>query len=359
MSRPSKLIIQAYALLHNLEKIKHYAPEKGIIAMIKANAYGTTVKHIAPLLEGQVEAFGLTCLEEALHIRALGMRTPCVLFQGVFESQELEAAVVNRCAVVLHHQQQLEWLIHRPLSQPITLWVKVNTGMNRLGFNASDIPEVMHTLQQCPWVDKDIGLMSHLACSDEPNHPENHKQIELFNSLPFQGFTKRSLANSGAIIALPKAHADVVRPGIMLYGISPFAGKTGLDLGLKPVMRFVSAITSIKSLPPFAKVGYQGTWFSEKPARLGIVAIGYGDGYPRRVQPNTKVWVKGEEAPIVGRISMDNLAIDITDFPNIGMGDEVELWGEHIPIEHIAQSAGTIAYELLCQVSKSVRLPAV
>lgn len=355
MSRPTKLIVEPSALLHNLGQIRRFAPGKKIIAMVKANAYGCGVRIVAPLLEGQVDAFGVACLEEALMIRSMGCQTPCILFQGVFSADELILAAQFRFGCVLHQPQQLQWLINTPLPNPIKLWVKVDTGMHRLGFNIDEIQGVMNELQNCSWVDKDIGLMTHLANADEPDRVENKQQISLFQNIDIAGFSQRSMANSAAIISCPETHADVVRPGIMLYGVSPFADQMATDLGLTPVMRFMSAISAIHHIPSMAQVGYGGTWISDKPSIIGIVAAGYGDGYPRHIKANTPVWVRGREAVIVGRVSMDMLAIDLTSHPEVQLGDPVELWGAHVLVERIAKSAGTIGYELLCQISERVR----
>lgn len=355
MSRPTRLVIEPSALLHNLSQIKHLAPGKKIIAMVKANAYGCGVKEVTPVLDGRIDAFGVACLEEALAIRALGVETQCILFQGVFSSDELLVAAENEFACVLHHPQQVQWLINTPLPKPLKIWVKVNTGMHRLGFKIHELQKVMKALQACFWVDKEIGLMTHLACADESHRPENQQQISLFQEISIPGFSQRSIANSAAIISFPDSQADVVRPGIMLYGVSPFANQTARDLGLIPVMRFISAISAIHENPSLAQVGYSGTWKSDKPTRIGIVAAGYGDGYPRHISENTPVWVRGREVFIVGRVSMDMLAIDLTNHTDVEIGDPVELWGTHILVERIAKSAGTIGYELLCQISERVR----
>lgn len=323
--------------------------------MVKANAYGCGVRIVAPTLEGHVDAFGVACIEEALLLRTIGIRTECLIFQGVFQPLELQAAVDQGFSLVLHHTAQLQWLLNTPLTSPVKLWVKVNTGMNRLGFEINELQEIMNALQGCSWVNPDIGLMTHLACADEPERIENLKQIASFKEIAISGFTQRSMANSAALIALPQTHEDVLRPGIILYGVSPFANQTSIDLGLRPVMHFMSAITAIHTVPAFAQVGYQGAWQSSKPSLIGIVAAGYGDGYPRHIANNTPVWIQGHEVPIVGKVSMDTLALDLTQHPEVKLGDCVELWGDHILIERIAKSAGTIAYELLCQTSSRAR----
>ncbi|BCA94907.1 alanine racemase [Legionella antarctica] len=355
MTRPTKVLIEPGALVHNLLQIKRFAPNKKVVAMVKANAYGCGVSAVVPVLEGQVDAFGVACLEEALAIRALGSKTHCILFQGVFSNDEYHTAVQHQFGCALHNVRQLQWLLNTPLSSSIKIWLKVNTGMNRLGFKAQELQDVMHALHTCPWVDKSITLMTHLACADEPERRENAQQISSFQNIELSGVSQRSMANSAAIIALPQAHADVIRAGIMLYGVSPFTNQNAEQLGLIPVMRFRSAITAIHHNPPLAQVGYGGTWKSNKPSVIGVVAAGYGDGYPRHISANTPVWVKEREVAIVGRVSMDMLTIDLTDRPDVQIGDDVELWGEHIPVERIASSASTIGYELLCKITERVR----
>lgn len=355
MARPTRIEIDATALLHNVRRVKQVAPHKKIIAMVKANAYGCGLSSVLPSLEDQVDAFGVASVEEALFLRQLGSRRDCVLFQGVFSSEELNIASSHQLQCVIHQPQQLQWLINTPLSEPISVWIKVNTGMHRLGFHPQAVSDVAHALINCPWVKKPIGLMTHLACADEPHFRQNQQQLEVFNALhlPPASYV-RSIANSAAILSLPLAHADVIRPGIMLYGVSPFANETGVSLGLMPVMRLVSIISAVNECPAHANIGYGASWQSIKPSLLGIVPVGYGDGYPRHIQQGY-VYVNHTLAPIVGRISMDMLTVDLTHCPHTKVGDAVELWGKYIPIEHVAKAAGTIAYELMCQVSARVR----
>ncbi|KTD06840.1 alanine racemase [Legionella jamestowniensis] len=356
MTRPTRVQIDATALLHNLNFIKRRAPHSKIIAMVKANAYGCGLSSVAPVLEGQIYAFGVACIEEAMAIRDLGIRSDCVLFQGIFSPEELDAVAAHHFQCVIHQPHQLQWLLEKPLPNKIKVWVKVNTGMHRLGFSPQNVHEIISTLRACPWVDAEIGIMTHLACADEPDNPSNQNQLRVFKELDLpQGNLIKSISNSAAILALPETHADVVRPGIMLYGVSPFAHQTGQELGLMPVMRFVSAISAIHHYPAQVRIGYGGTWQTNRPSVIGVVAVGYGDGYPRHIAQNTPVWINGSQVPIVGRVSMDMLTVDLTHCPEVKIGDPVELWGQHIPVESIALSAGTIAYELLCQFSPRVR----
>lgn len=356
MARPTHLEIDCTALLHNLKQVKRIAPNSQVIAMVKANAYGCGINKVAPALAGRVDALGVACIEEAIAIRHLGIQDDCILFQGIFSADELALVVHYQLQCVLHHPYQLQWLLANRLNAKLKVWIKVNTGMHRLGFAPNEVNQVIDALLACPWVDDDIGLLTHIACADEPANPENQSQLDVFNAINVPIATvKRSISNSAAILALPAAHVDVVRPGIMLYGVSPFMHQSGYELGLIPVMRFVSAISAIYNYPANARVGYGGIWQTQRPSIIGVVPVGYGDGYPRHIAANTPLWVNGSQAPIVGRISMDMLTVDLTDCPNVQVGDSVELWGKHIPVEKIALSASTIGYELLCQVSPRVR----
>lgn len=356
MTRPTRVEISEDALLHNLARIKQYAPNQKVIAMVKANAYGCGLTSVLPSLEGRVDAFGVACLEEAMAIRATGSNTDCILFQGMFALDELPLIVEHQFQVVLHQPHQLQWLLAKPLDKPIGVWIKVNTGMHRLGFYPEEVFDIVSQLQACPWIKKPIGLMTHLACADEPQNPFNAEQLKRFAELhlPHVDFVK-SIANSAAIISFPQAHADVVRPGIMLYGVSPFSQQQAQQLDLVPVMRFMSVLSAIRHYPPKVTVGYGATWQTQRASVIGVVAAGYGDGYPRHIPAGMPVWLNGQLVPIVGRVSMDMLTVDLTDCPEVKIGDAVELWGPHLPVEQIAAAAGTIGYELLCQISPRVQ----
>lgn len=355
VTRPTRAYCDSTALLHNLNRVKQCAPQQKIIAMVKANAYGCRVDNVVPVLDGHVDAFGVASCEEAMAIRRLGVDTVCVVLQGVFNPEEYLLAVTENIHCVIHHQQQLDWLLATPLPNPLRVWIKVDTGMHRLGFSVDETLAVIAAVSDCPWVSRDIGLMTHFSSADEVGQPVNAFQQQAFKGLNLNGIqVTRSLANSAAILSMPESHADVVRPGIMLYGVSPFADQCAADLDLKPVMRLVSAISAIHHYPAQSPVGYSGTWSSDKSSIIGVVPAGYADGYPRHIRPQTPVWVNGKIVPIVGRVSMDMLTVDLTGCPEIQLGDPVELWGAHIPIERIAASAETIAYELLTKTTSRV-----
>ncbi len=353
--RPTYIKINQKALLHNVNYIKQLAPKQKIMAMVKANAYGCGMNFIVPILDNVVDFFGVACTEEALEIRNLGSNTACLLLEGVFSKDELQIATAYNLQCVIHQYYQLEWLLEKALPKKIVVWIKIDTGMGRLGFNVTELTAILNKLQQCPWVVPQIGIMSHFACADVMNHHQNTIQINNINSI-FTTIDKShnifySIANSATILNFPAMHVDIIRPGIMLYGVSPSANHMSSDYNLKPVMSFFSAIISIHNYPAGVSIGYGSTWKTTKPTTVAIVAAGYGDGYPRHINPNTLVAINHEFAPIVGTISMDMLAIDITLCNNIRVGDKVELWGNAIPIETVANAAGTIAYELMCQIT--------
>lgn len=355
MSRPTRLFIDPSAILHNLGRIRHLAPGKKIIAMVKANAYGCGLKKVVPILDGLVDAFGVACLEEALVIRRLGSKTPCVIFQGIFNAAELPELIANQCSSVIHSHEQLNWLFNTPLREPLKVWLKVDTGMHRLGFQPNEIPGIVAQLKGCSWVDKNLGIMTHLASADDVRDPATNRQLAEFRDIDMRDFSEKSIANSAGIINYPASHADVVRPGIMLYGVSPSSKHCGMELGLLPVMRFMSTLMAIHHYSEPVAIGYGGDWKSQGAAIIGMISAGYGDGYPRHVSPGAYVWINGYQAPIAGRVSMDMMAIDLTHCPEARIGDSVELWGVHVPVEKVASWAGTVGYELLCQTSNRVR----
>jgi alanine racemase len=356
MTRPTLIHCSASALLHNLNRVKQYAPQQKIMAVVKANAYGCGIKHIVPFLETHVDTLAVASIEEALAIRRLGVHTQCVLLQGVFSAEEYIVSAKNGFQCVIHTHQQLDWLVRHPLLQPLRVWIKIDTGMHRLGFVPDELADVVETLRFCTWVSKSIGLMSHFASADDIGCAYNAQQLDVFKALPLTDISMCSFANSAAILSMPETHADIVRPGIMLYGVSPFVDQTGQQLGLKPVMQLVSAISVIHHYPANSPIGYAGTWSSEAPSVIGVIPAGYADGYPRCVRAGTPVWVNGSLVPIVGRVSMDMLTVDLTTCANPQIGDPVELWGRYVPIETVAKAAGTIAYELLTKVTTRVRV---
>lgn len=354
MVRPTFIEIDKSALKHNVARVRSLCPSQKIVAMVKANAYGCGIEAVVPAISEEVDVFGVACLEEAIKLREYTSK-PCVLFQGVFAEAELSQAIELGLDCVIHHAHQLRWLLSTPLQKPIRVWLKVNTGMNRLGFEPDEVDEILDSLRHCPWVAHPVIVLSHMACADEPEHPQNEAQLTVFNALQLPHEIPRSLANSAAILTSSKVHYDIVRPGLMLYGVSPLKGIMSSCLNLQPVMSFISTLTVIHDVPAERLIGYGGVFKTKKPVRIGVVAAGYGDGYPRHIDVHTPVWLNDRRVPIVGRVSMDMLTVDLSEMPEAVLGDRVELWGKHLLVEEVAQCAGTIAYELLTQVSSRVR----
>lgn len=357
MTRPAHIELSQAALLHNIARVKSHAPGKPVIAMVKGNAYGCGVPFVVPVLDASVDAFGVASLEEAKILRNYSKK-PCILLEGVFSSSELSTVVVHGLDIVIHHAMQLQWLLDTPLETPVRVWVKVDTGMHRLGFMPDEVYDVITALQDCAWVHEDIAMMSHLASADAPDAEQNALQYACFDTLKLpSGEFKKTIANSAAILAYGDKNEayDAVRPGIMLYGVSPLLDSDGTSLNLKPVMQFISAITVVHDYLPGEPIGYGATWQTKRASRIGVVAAGYADGYPRQIADNTPVYIDGHYVPIVGRISMDMLTVDLTDYPEIQVGARVELWGAHLPVEQIARAAGTIGYELITKITSRVR----
>jgi len=340
------------ALQHNLLQVKKLAPHSRIMAMLKANAYGHGLLRVAAALEG-ADAFGVATLHEAMTLRQASITKPIVIMCGFINTDELRLMAEHNLTAVIHHADQISLLQNITLSSPLTVWLKIDTGMRRLGFLPQQAAAAYAQLSDSAHIAKPIGLMTHLACSDEPNNVHTINQIAAFNEIAtWEG--PRSLACSAAIIAWPQTHADWVRPGIMLYGVSPFAQQSGLEFGLKPAMSLTARLIAIKELKKGDTAGYSATWTCAEDMKMGIVSIGYGDGYPRQAKNGTPVLVNGKRCTLAGRVSMDLISVDLSNQPDAAVGDTVLLWGEGLPVEEIAQCAGTIGYELLCKVTARV-----
>lgn len=354
MSRGAIAILSSENLLHNLHQIKAAAPSKTIIAMVKANAFGHGIRSTSLRLERHVDNLGVASIEEALVLRKIGIKKPITLMEGVFEPDELLIAACQQFHVVFHDMTQLKWLngLHLPL--PLTTWIKVDTGMGRLGFSINDIPHALSILKDSKFIQQPVGLMSHLSCADEPSHPLNIIQLDEFTKLANSWQGPKSLANSAAIFAMPQSHFDVIRPGVCLYGVSPVKNKKASDFNLKPVMTLQTRLISVRKRETNSFVGYGGTYKCVEPMNIGVIAIGYGDGYLRSLPSHTPVLVNDKKCHLVGRISMDMAAIDLRGCDNAKVGDPVILWGEGLPIEEITANSSTIANELMTSVQSRV-----
>ena len=345
--------IDSQALKHNLGIVRARAPQSKVMAVVKANGYGHGIVPTARALSG-ADAFGVARLSEALALRGAGLAHPIVLLEGVFARNEVEAAAAHRLETVVHSFEQLELLESWRGSRPLRVWLKVDTGMNRLGFRVEDFALALQRLRACTSLRDAPRLMTHLACADELSNERTTAQLKRFDDLSQALGLERSIANSAGLLAWPAARTEWVRPGLMLYGLAPFANQTGAELGLQPAMTLSTRLIAVREIGAGEEVGYGGTWRAQRATRIGIAAIGYGDGYPRQNGSGSPVRVRDRELKIAGRISMDMIAIDLDDFAAAQVGDRVELWGKELAAERIAECAGTIPYELVCGVSQRV-----
>lgn len=353
--RPIQAIVSAKALQHNLNVVRQHAQNAKIMAVIKANAYGHGLVPVAHALIS-ADAFATLNLSEAVDLREAGVDQEILLLEGVFDEEELRIASSFDISIVIHNNPQIMMLEHAKLAKPINIHLKMNTGMNRLGFTPSEFSIAYQQLENCLNV-ANMTLMTHFATADESTGIQlAHKRfIEVT-----QGLTNPvSLANSATILRYPEAHADWVRPGIMLYGATPVAMVPAADFGLQPAMQFTSEILAIQSLKKGDSVGYGATFIAERNMRIGIVACGYADGYPRHAPTGTPIAVAGKVTRTIGRVSMDMLFCDLTDIPEADVGSSVELWGNTVPVDAVAEACGTVGYELLCAIAPRVPLKAV
>jgi len=345
--------IDLKALQHNLKQVKSFAPNSKIFAVIKANAYGHGVVEAANALH-EADAFAVARVGEAVQLREAGIDKTIILLEGVRNQHELLQASTYQLSPVFHSEHQLTELENSTLPQPLThCWLMVETGMHRLGVKPESVDLTLERLNQTSNIKGDIGLMSHFANSDSVDDLRNQQQLQQILDISADNIV--SMANSGGIIAIPDSHQDWVRPGIMLYGSSPFPDKSAAELGLKPVMTFKSQITAIQQLKQGDQVGYGGDFIALEAMTVATVSGGYGDGYHRSLAEKGYVAIDGKLAKVVGRVSMDMICIDVSDFTDITIGDEVVLWGnELVPIDTVANWANTISYELLCLVTERV-----
>ncbi len=353
MSRAIEAHLNLPAFQANLHLARRHAPGARVLAVIKADGYGHGLLRAARALDG-ADAFGVAAIDEALSLRAAGVGRPIVLLEGFFECAELAEIAARGLHTVVHHEWQLAALEAARLPAPLTVLLKIDSGMHRLGFPPAEAPAAYQRLAACPAV-AHIQLMTHFACADERDNPATLEQLRCFSAATRGLAGARSLANSAAILQWPATQGDWVRPGIMLYGVSPFADTVGEGEGLAPVMTLRSRLISVRHCRRGDAIGYGGAWRCPEDMPVGIVAAGYGDGYPRSAVSGTPVLVNGRRVPLVGRVSMDMLFVDLRGQPGAAPGDEVVLWGAGLPVEEVARGAGTIAYELLCGVTRRVR----
>ena len=343
--RRARVTLNSNALASNLSRVRAFSPDSQIMAVIKANAYGHGMLAAATQLE-DADMFAVAMAEEAYALRASGCTKPLLVLHGFSNVAELEKFSAQNISTVVHQSQQLAQLLETALSDPLDVWLKVDTGMHRLGISMEDVDGFFHQLEDSANV-KNVYVMSHFANADDIGNSLNNSQLENLLKVTSSLKTRRSMANSAAIMRLPQSHFEVVRPGIMLYGSSPFPDTSAADLGLRAVMQFESELIDIKPVRAGESIGYGSTYTVEKDLIMGVVAAGYGDGYPRHAQNGTPVWLNGQRCNLLGRVSMDSVCIDLNGV-DASIGDRVVLWGDELSVDEVAAASGTIAYELLC-----------
>ncbi len=348
--RPARALIDLQALRHNYRLARQLSGARAL-AVIKADAYGHGALRCALALEPEADGFAVACIEEALALREVGIKAPVLLLEGFFEASELELIVQHDLWCVVHSLWQLEAIEKASLARPIQVWLKMDTGMHRVGLHPRDYQAAYQRLQASGKVAK-IVLMSHFARADELDSNASNEQVAVFDAARQGLKAETSLRNSPAVLGWPQVSSDWVRPGIMLYGATPFDTDQAEAARLQPVMTLESKVISVRELPAGEPVGYGARFVSPRPTRVGVVAMGYADGYPRHAPTGTPVLVAGKRAQLIGRVSMDMLCIDLTDVPEAGLGSSVELWGKRVLASDVASQAGTIPYQIFCNLRR-------
>ena len=358
MSRPAHLQIDLAAIRSNIEMVRSLAPHSKVVACVKADAYGHGAPQVARALGEDADLLGLACLEELQPLESEGITTPALLLEGCFEKDEWQEASARGCAAVIHNQVQLDQFLSAKLPVPMPIWLKIDTGMHRLGLDPNQYMEAHKRLASSPNC-RSLVQMSHFACSEELDNAFNEKQISVFTNTTGGIDSPRSIANSAAILTRPETHLDWVRPGYMLYGNSPMRAESPQDRGLKHAMSFVSKVIALRQIEAGEGVGYNHSWRADKNSTIAVVAAGYGDGYPRNSRNGTPLLIEGQLAHTVGHIAMDMLMVDITHLTNnasnslspISIGSQVELWGPNLPASKVAEHSNFSGYELLTRLT--------
>ncbi|AGQ33100.1 Alanine racemase, biosynthetic [Serratia liquefaciens] len=348
-------VIDRRALRHNLQQVRRQAPQSRLIAVVKANAYGHGLLETAHTLQ-DADCYGVARIGEALKLRSGGIVKPILMLEGFFSAEDLPVLVANNIETAVHSIEQLEALEQATLARPVPVWMKLDTGMHRLGVRPEHAEAFYQRLSACRNVVQPVNIMSHFSRADEPSSDATLKQMQCFEQFARGKPGQRSIAASGGTLLWPDAHNDWVRPGIILYGVSPMEDANGSQFDLQPAMTLKSNLIAVREHKAGESVGYGGTWVSEGDTRLGVVAMGYGDGYPRSAPSGTPVWLNGREVPIVGRVSMDMMSVDLGPNATDKVGDEVVLWGRELPVERIAECTGISAYELITKLTQRVAM---
>lgn len=344
MTRPARVIFDPQAVRANLHQVRLHAPGRRVMAIVKADGYGHGLVRVARALE-DADAFGVASIEEAVRLREAAIDQPVVLLEGPFEAQELPEISVHRLESVVHNPVQVRMFAAHP--DPVPLWIKIDTGMHRLGFAPDEVAEVIAQLER---PGRQLRLMTHFASAHLRGDASVESQMAQFLAVAGGRANEHCCANSSGVLAWPGVHGDWVRPGLMLYGVSPFAETSARELGLRPAMTVVSALISVREVAAGGSVGYGRGYVCPERMPVGVVAFGYADGYPRHAATGTPVLINGTRSQVIGECSMDMMAVDLRAIPDARIGDPVVLWGEGLPVEEIARAAGTIPYELLCRM---------
>jgi len=348
MQRKTAAYIDQKAIRANFSYAQSLAPGAKAVAVIKADAYGHGILQVAAALQDLAPMFGVATIDEALVLREGGIHNPILVLEGVTTRDACEVAKAHDLVLMVHTTEQIEMMTGMSASA----WVKVDTGMHRLGINGRDLGRALERLRDG---DVDVqAVCTHLACAEELDNAMTSEQIDEFSRCTAVCSLPLSIANSAATIARPDSRADWIRPGIMVYGVSPFAGDVESSQALRPAMTLRSEIIAIREIPAGDSVGYGAHWTANRPSVIATVAAGYADGYPRHAPNGTPVFVGDKVVPLVGTVSMDMITVDVTDLSGVATGDQVELWGSNVSVSEVADCAGTISYELLAGVTARV-----
>ncbi|MDK2778308.1 MAG: alanine racemase [Pseudomonadota bacterium] len=355
MTRPTRALINWSHFRHNYELARSSGSGK-TYAVIKANGYGHGLVSCARALS-TADGYAVACVDEALTLREAGIQRPLVVLQGAYSEQEWKLAAEQNIQLVVHHPQQLQQRAAVTLPAPVGVWLKINSGMNRVGFRPQDADAVLAQIAADAALDLRY-VMTHFASADDENTAQFAEQLALMAGRDWP--VPLSISNSAALLTDKSVNGTPVeegvrRPGILLYGASPLNYRSAAELGLKAVMTLESQVISTHTVPAGETVGYGGDWLAQRDTRVGVITIGYGDGYPRHAPAGTPVLVDGVECPLIGRVSMDMITVDLTDHPAAHIGSYAELWGENLSVDRIAALCGTISYELFCQLTPRVK----
>ncbi|HBD10820.1 MAG TPA: alanine racemase [Porticoccaceae bacterium] len=353
MSRPAEALINLSYIRSNFARAAELAGPARVMAVIKADAYGHGAVRVAQTL-GTADCFGVASLDEACMLRAAGISQPIVVLGGVFADDEWPAAAAQDLQVVIHSGWQLEGILRANLTRPLVVWLKHDSGMHRLGLDDKAFSEALGALESCDKVSA-VVAMSHLACADSPGDPVTAAQVDCFEGVLASWSGARSMANSAALMTRPQCRYEWVRPGLMLYGAQPLISGESSGQDLMPAMTLRSKVVALREVAAGEGVGYGLRWQAKRPSLIATVAMGYGDGYPRHAPDGTPVLINGVRAPLVGRVSMDFVTVDVSALQPVSIGDTAVFWGEGLPVEEVAAAADTLAYQLLTAVSQRVR----